>query len=224
MDDHPVFRNGLARVIDATPGLRVVGEAGDAPSALAALREVKVQVVVVDLTLRRGSGMELIGAILAEHPNANVFVLSALEEDLYALRALSAGALGYLCKDAAPKQICEAIRMVAAGQPYFSPRIQQSVMMRAARGRAAPLGALDALTDRELEVFRCIGRGMGTREIGRHLHVSEKTIETHRGNIKRKLGLRSSGQLVRAAVTAFLPTATGTFEPDARETDPAESP
>jgi len=210
VDDHPVFRSGLARVLDLAPGLTVAGEAEDAPSALVALRTTPVDVVVVDLTLRRGSGMELISAIQSELPRVNTLVLSALDEDLYALRTLAAGALGYLTKDASPTQICDAVRAVATGQAWFSARVQQAVLIRAAKGRSAPIGELEILTDRELEVFRSLGSGLGTRDIARALNISEKTVEMHRGNIKRKLGLRSAGQLVRAAVTTFLSAPGGT--------------
>jgi DNA-binding NarL/FixJ family response regulator len=201
IDDHPVFRRGIAAILESDPRFSVVGEADDAPTALAALRGLEVDAVVVDLALRRGSGLDVLQSIKAEHPAMEALVLSMHDEEVYAERALRAGARGYLMKDSPPDRVRDAVMRVAKGEVVTSERVNSLLVRRAIDGHR-PARLIESLSNRELDVFGLIGRGLSTKEIAQHLHLSVKTIETHRANIKVKLELKDGADLVRAAILA----------------------
>lgn len=201
IDDHPVFRRGIAAILESDPRFSVVGEADDAPTALAALRGLEVDAVVVDLALRRGSGLDVLQSIKAEHPAMEALVLSMHDEEVYAERALRAGARGYLMKDSPPDRVRDAVMRVAKGEVVTSERVNSLLVRRAIDGQR-PSRLIESLSNRELDVFGLIGRGLSTKEIAQHLHLSVKTIETHRANIKVKLELKDGADLVRAAILA----------------------
>lgn len=201
VDDHPVVRSGLADVINQETDMMVCGEAESAEDALREMREAAPDLAIIDLSLRGTSGLELIKSLKARDPELPVLVLSMHDESVFAERALHAGALGYIMKDAMMGQIQTAIRQVLAGKVFLSAPMTEQVVRGASRKRGAPGGSpLDRLSDREIEVFELIGRGLGTSEIARKLHLSVKTIDTHRGNIRDKLGLKDPAQIVHHAV------------------------
>jgi len=201
VDDHPIVRMGLVRLLEHEPGLEVCGLAEDAPTALNALSSARPDVVVLDISLPGKSGLELIKDIKARRPGLPVLVLSIHDETLYAERVLRAGASGFIMKDEAAQEVAEAIRRVAAGEIYLSKRMVNRALLTALRGEtSAPGTPLERLSDRELEVFELMGTGMSTRQVAERLHLSVKTVETHRSRIKRKLGLSSATDLLRHAV------------------------
>lgn len=199
VDDHPIVRYGFARLLAAEPDLVVCGEAVDARSALEALA-TNPGVAVVDISLGATSGIDLIKDLKERAPALHVLVVSMHDELLYAERALRAGASGYVMKHEATDKIVRAIRAVAAGETFLSADVSAHLVQRVTAGGAAPGSPLDSLTDRELHVLQLLGRGLGSRAIAEQLHVSIKTIESHRARLKEKMNLRSATELVRFAV------------------------
>jgi DNA-binding NarL/FixJ family response regulator len=200
VDDHPLFRKGLQQLIDSTDdGLTVCGEASNAAEALSAIRELKPNLAIVDLSLPGANGIELIKNIRAEFPKLPILVLSMHDESLYALRALRAGAQGYVMKEEALEKVIGAIRGVFAGHPYLSPQMSAKLISSFASGKAES-NLTDRLSDRELEILEMIGKGRDVREIAKLLHLSPKTVETHRAHIKEKLNLANARQVARYAV------------------------
>jgi two-component system, NarL family, response regulator NreC len=203
VDDHPILRHGIAQLIGRDQDLAVCGEAGSVDEALLLLAQLQVDIMVVDLSLDNRSGLELIKTARASHPKVKSLVLSMHDERLHAERALRAGARGYVMKQEATRKIVAALRSVRAGNIYLGEAIATELLERLALHVpvAADAGTtqLTALSDRELEVLRLIARGLKTGEIARTLNRSAHTIETHRASIKRKLGLRTSGELTKAA-------------------------
>ena len=200
VDDHPVVRRGLAQVLNGTDDLEFCGEAETAADALRAVTDAHPDVAVVDLTLKGKGGLELVKDLHARHPDLPVLVLSMHDESLYAERALRAGARGYIMKDGRMEQVVQALRDVLAGRVYLSRRMTSRLLGRLTGGGTAEgESPITALTDRELEVFEMIGRGLATRDIADGLHLSVKTVDTHRENIKRKLNLASATELHRHA-------------------------
>lgn len=207
VDDHPLMRRGLAELINNETDLSVCGEAEDAPTAMQMLKSTTPDIVTVDISLREGSGIELIKQLKASSPDIHTLALSMHDENLYAERAMRAGAKGYLSKDAPAAEVVSALRRVRDGKIYMSDRMADRVLRRMVDGRdAIETSPVDKLSDRELEVFELIGRGLGTRKIAEHLHLSVKTIETYRESIKAKLNLASSTELTRHAVQWALET------------------
>lgn len=201
VDDHAFVREGLALAINGQPDLVVAGEAATAREALQAILGNKPAVVVVDLSLREGAGLELIKDIRAHDLRLPILVLSMHEETVYARRALCAGAQGYVMKTLPLEQILEALRRVLRGDIFLSEAMATTLVQHLALGVADPNSSPTALlNDRELEVFRLIGQGQGTREIARMLTLSPKTIAAYREKIKRKLGLKTGTALVRQAI------------------------
>ena len=202
VDDHPLVCEGLARRINEEPDLLVCGQARDAFSALEAIEKLQPHVAVVDIALGSGSGVELIKDIKVRHPRLPALVLSMHDEALYAERSLHAGAKGYVMKQEEPTTVVRAIRQVLRGQVYLSDRVKDGIVNRI--GGNLPDGEMTSLTqqlsDRELEVFQLIGDGYSTHEIADRLHLSMKTVASHRENIKRKLNLNSSEELARFAI------------------------
>ena len=199
VEDHPIFRQGLAKLIGMEPDLTVCGEASSAPQALEALRRVEADVAIVDISLPGADGIELTKNLGAEHPRLPILVISAHDEQTYGMRALRAGALGYLMKQEGEEVLPTALRAVLAGHVWVSPALGQQLIYRVVRGTGEGHSPLELLSDRELEVLRLIGNGKTTHEIGEALHLSVKTVETHRLHVKQKLDLKSSTDLVRFA-------------------------
>ena len=200
VDDHPVFREGIAALLGRVPDVEICGEAASAPLALDAMRRLEPDVALVDISLPGSNGLELIKAMLAERPRLKVIVLSMHDESLYALRALKAGARGYVMKSEASGSIVAAITKVSTGSIYVSPRYAEQLIYKAVQSLESGSGSpVDGLSDRELEVLQHLGHGKGTRLVANELGLSVKTIETHRAHIKEKLGLRDAAELVRFA-------------------------
>lgn len=200
VDDHPVVREGLTRRINSEDDLSVCAEARTPTEALRAMKQFQPDVVVVDLALTEGHGLELIKDIRSQPNRAPILVFTMFEEATYALRALKAGAQGYLTKNESSERLVNGLRAVLRGEYVLNPDISTRFLQaRLQPGEDSP-AAQDKLADRELEVFELIGKGIGTRDIADRLGRSVKTIETYRARIKEKLGLRSSTALMREAV------------------------
>lgn len=201
VDDHPLVRESLTTLIQQQPGLVVCGEAGTQDDAMATIETSSPDLVIVDISLGRGSGLDLIKDIKARYPNLATLALSMHDETIYAERVVRAGARGYVMKRESTKKVIEAIRHVMNGELYLSPEIMNSLAKKFVAGRA-PTSALslDDLSDRELEVFRLLGRGYETREIAHSLDVSIKTIQTYCARIKEKLRIRTGTELLREAI------------------------
>jgi DNA-binding NarL/FixJ family response regulator len=197
VDDHPLMREGLEALIGAEPDMRVCGAAADAAGALRALDAVRPDVVVLDLTLGADDGIALVGALLARAPDLRILIVSMHEEALYAERLLALGARGYVMKQEAADVFVTALRRVAQGEHHVSAALATRLYGRLTRQRTA---AADGLTGREREVLRAVARGHSTHEIAAELGMSAKTVDSHRRNMRGKLGLGSAGELVRYAV------------------------
>jgi DNA-binding NarL/FixJ family response regulator len=200
VDDHPLVRDWLATLINRQPDLAVCGEAESAPEARRKIETQEPDVAVVDITLDKGSGLDLIKDLRLLCPQMAIIVLSMHDESLYAERALRAGARGYVVKKETAKKILLAIREVLEGKLYVSGQLARSIAARFIEGKKPGGSALQGLSDRELEVFRMIGRGMKTREIAESLHLSMKTVQVYCARIKEKLNLADATQLLREAM------------------------
>jgi len=200
VDDHPLFREGLAQMIHLTTEFVVCGEAEDADEAMIAIAELKPDLVVVDISLGVGSGIDLIRAIKAKYESLPVLVISMHDESLYAERALRAGAMGYVMKHERGKRVLEAISRVIGGDIYVSEKMATSMLSKLTSGKTeGPVSPVETLSDRELEVFRMLGQGKGTRQIAEELNLTIATINTFRARIKEKLQLNTATELgVRA--------------------------
>jgi DNA-binding NarL/FixJ family response regulator len=201
VDDHPIFRLGLSKLIGFEHDLEVCGEASNTVQALDSLRNIETDAVVVDISLPGANGIELVKSLRAEHPKLPILILSAHDEKLYALRALRAGASGFLMKRESEDSFIPALRCVLAGKIWVSSNFGQQLIYKIACGSGNGSGSpLDALTDRELEILRLVGEGKATSQIADSLHLSVKTVECHRLHVKEKLNLQSAGDLARFAV------------------------
>ncbi len=201
VDDHPIVRQGLSELINNEKDVAICGTAEDLNSALEAIENLKPDLVIVDISLRGSNGIELLKNIKVRHPKMLVLMLSMHDESLYAVRALRAGASGYIMKQEATEKVLTAIRQVLRGEIYLSEKMEKKMMQQLVGGRAARSGSpLEDLSDRELEVFNLIGQGHGTRQIAEELHLSIKTIESHRAHIKEKLNLKNATELVQYAI------------------------
>jgi DNA-binding NarL/FixJ family response regulator len=200
VDDHPVVRDGLRAVLSQEAGFEVVGDAESAFKALRIIEESKPDLVVIDLMLKESSGLDLIKDIRIRYPKIAMLVLSMRDEAFYAERALRAGARGYIVKEEGCAVVVEAIRKVLSGQIYLSDRLASKMIGAYVGGSAMSPSPVERLTDRELQVFELIGRGLPSREIADRLHLSVKTIDAHRENLKRKLGLDSATALLKQAI------------------------
>jgi DNA-binding NarL/FixJ family response regulator len=200
VDDHPIVRQGLALFIEREPDLMVCGEAEDATSALQAIREAAPDFVILDISLNGPDGLELLKTLRVRYPNLPALILSMHDESVYAERALRAGANGYIMKQEAADKVITAIRHILGGDVYLSDRLTKQMLQQFVNGSISPRDPLAKLSDRELEVFRLIGAGHGTRQIADELHVSTKTVESYQAHIKEKLALRNARELVQHAV------------------------
>jgi DNA-binding NarL/FixJ family response regulator len=201
VDDHPIVREGLAARIARQPDLTLCGEAEDVADAMELVKTTQPDVAIIDLSLKSGQGLDLIKRIHACSASTKTLVCSMYDESLYAERALRAGALGYVNKQEMSEKIIEAIRHVLEGKIYLSPRMTERLLERAV-GSSPQLvqSPIETLSDRELEIFKMIGQGRTTRQIAGELHLSIKTVETHRENIKSKLNILNAAELSREAV------------------------
>ena len=201
VDDHPMMRQGLAQLINHEPDLRTCGEADSVAQALERIRADKPDLVLADISLPDRSGLELIKDSKALHPGLPVLVVSTHDESLYAERVLRAGGRGYIMKQEGGKLLMRAIRKVLSGQIYVSEKMAAKILEIFSGHRAeVSHSPVERLSDREFEVFQLIGQGKGTRQIAEHLHLSVKTVEVHRANIKHKLELKRGTDLVRYAI------------------------
>jgi DNA-binding NarL/FixJ family response regulator len=201
VDDHPIVRQGLALMIDQEPDLEVCGEAEEAASALAAIAATRPDIVLLDISLPGPDGIDLLKAIRAGDAHLPVLVLSMHDESVYAERALRAGANGYIMKQEATENVLVALRRILRREMYVSDRIASTMLRQLASGAGKPEQApIARLSDRELEVFRLIGEGYGTRRIAEALGLSVKTVESYQAHIKDKLALHGSRDLVQRAI------------------------
>lgn len=201
VDDHPLFRSGLAELLDQQNDLEVCAHADSAPGALEQMRKHRPDLAIIDVSLTGTNGIELIKLMKAEQPKLLILTLSMHDETLYALRALKAGALGYLMKAEAIEHVLHSVRRVLQGRVFVSPRFGEKLIFRAINasgtGSESPI---DSLSDRELEVLTLLGKGHSTKSIAQNLNLSVKTVETHRAHIKEKLCFRDSNEMTRFAV------------------------
>jgi DNA-binding NarL/FixJ family response regulator len=200
IDDHPMMRDGLRQLMANEADLEICGEADDVSAALAQAQNLKPDLAIVDITLRSGNGLELIKDLQIRSPQTAVLVLSMHDESLYAERVLRAGGRGYIMKQEGGAKILEGIRQVASGRTFVSAAISARILDSFSGHGQENKSAVDLLTDREFEVFQLIGRGLSTKEMAEKMHVSVKTIEVHRVNIKEKLGTPTAPDLIRFAV------------------------
>jgi len=197
-DDHAMVRRGLAALIGDEPDLELCGEAGDCATATSEVGRLRPDVVIVDISLRDNSGIELIKNIKAFDPGIQIVVLSVHDESVYALRVLKAGAKAYVMKQDIASKVIDAIRKIRKGQMYVSERVSSQMLNRMVKGQDEQGDSpVAGLSDRELEVVTLIGSGLATREIAARLHMSVKTVETHRAHVKAKVNLSSATQLVK---------------------------
>lgn len=193
-DDHSVVRHGLCQLLESSGGFSVVAEAVDVPSTLEAVRKWRPDVLILDLNMPGGSSLDAVPQLRHESPGTSIVVLTMQGEPAYARRALSAGVVGYVLKDAADAELVEAVRRAAVGESYLHPRLGARV---AAEPQAGPP---ETLSDRELQVLRLVSLGHTNSEIADQLFLSVRTVETHRAHIQQKLRLRSRSDLVRYAL------------------------
>ncbi len=201
VDDHPMMREGLAQLIEHEPDLSVCGQADSAAQALNAIAAQPPDLVLVAISLPDRSGLELIKDVHALHPQLPLLVVSMHDESLYAERVLRAGGRGYVMKQEGGKKLMQAIRQVLGGQIYVSEKMSAKILeIFSGRREGSVHSPVERLSDREFEVFQMVGQGQGTRQIASLLHLSVKTVEVHKANIKKKLELKSGADLVRYAI------------------------
>jgi DNA-binding NarL/FixJ family response regulator len=201
VDDHPIVRQGLTLLINQEPDLAVCGQAEEMYASLQAIQTFKPDIMIVDISLNGPDGLELLKHIRMKYSGMPVLILSMHDETIYAERALRAGANGYIMKQEATEKVLVALRRILAGEIYVSDRVGNHMLQHYVRGASlSAQSSVAELTDRELEVFRLIGEGHGTRQIAEELHLSVKTVESYQAHIKEKLSLRSARELVQHAI------------------------
>lgn len=211
VEDHPLMAEGIRNVIERAPDLDLIGTAGSTAEALDGILDAQPDLVVSDLALPDGSGLELMKQVQAVQPEQHFVILSVYEESIYAERALRAGASGYVMKEAAAETLLAAVRVVLRGDMYISAGLRERLVQRLISGRETdPEGdQLNLLSDRELEVYRLIGSGYSRSEIAETLHISPKTVESYRAKIKDKLGFRNASEMLQHAVAWRLDQSRG---------------
>jgi DNA-binding NarL/FixJ family response regulator len=201
IDDHPLVRTGLKQLIEGEADLSVCGETARMSGSVELIKECMPDLAIIDLSLPDGNGLDLVKCLKTQLPDIPVLVSSMHDEKLFAERALLTGAKGYINKQEAGEQVIDAIRRILNGEVYIGQELQAHLDMQATGATRSTTGTrIELLTNRELQIFEFIGQGLGTSKIADKLHLSVKTIETHRANIKKKLGLSSSNELMRSAV------------------------
>jgi DNA-binding NarL/FixJ family response regulator len=203
VDDHPIVRRGFQLLLGMEPDLMVCGEADSAPVGLQKILALKPDVAIIDLALKGGSGLELIKQLRAQELKVKLLVFSMRDEGVYAERALRAGADGYITKEEGTDKAVQAIRQLMQGKRYVSEKMAEKMMDALVGNTPGTEGPMDSLSDRELEVLELMGNGLGSREVAERLHLSIKTIESHREHIKSKLGLARANELVNFAFNWF---------------------
>jgi DNA-binding NarL/FixJ family response regulator len=202
VDDHPIVRQGLALLINREADMLVCGEAEEAMGAMHVLASSHPDVLIVDISLNGPDGLDLLKNIRTTHPTLPVLILSMHDESIYAERALRAGANGYIMKQEATEKVLVALRRILSGEIYVSDRVANRMLRHyiTGAGTLRNSSSIADLSDRELEVFRLIGEGHGTRQIAEELHLSVKTVESYQAHIKEKLSLRSARELMQHAI------------------------
>jgi DNA-binding NarL/FixJ family response regulator len=201
VDDHPVVRQGIKLLVHQESDLEVCGDADSTQEALRSIEKLQPDVAVIDLSLKDSNGLELIKDLRIRCPKLLILVLSMHDESFYAERVMRAGARGYITKDEGAEKVIEGIRRLLKGEAYLSDKMASKMIYKLVDGRSAQTrSSVDCLTDRELEIFELIGSGLGTREIAEKLHLSVKTIESHREHIKDKLKLDGATELLKHAI------------------------
>lgn len=201
VDDHPIVRLGLAQLVESEPTLRVAGEAADARDAMSVLRQAKIDLVLLDLSLRTGSGIDLLRQIRLEWPTQKVLVISMHDETLYAERMIRAGACGYVMKGLPAAELIRGLHRALRGEIIVGDAVASRILLQTLQGQLkGGNGPMDVLSDRELEVFEMIGRGLGARAIASALRIGIKTVESHQYNIRNKLALTSMNDVRRHAM------------------------
>src|ERR1700723_1027119 len=201
VDDHPLLRQGLAMLINRESDLMVCGEAEEAPTAMKALAAARPDILIVDISLNGPDGLDLLKNLRTLYPDLPVLILSMHDESIYAERALRARANGYIMKQEATEKVLVAVRRILDGEIYLSYRMANKLLHQYMSGQTAETDSrLTALSDRELEVFRLIGDGLGTRRIAEVLHLSMKTVESYQAHLKEKLSLRTGRELMQHAI------------------------
>ncbi len=205
-DDHPIVLAGLRGLLEQEPDLSIIGTVRTSKELFVTLEAIRPSLLILDLSLGKADGLDVLKSVRAIHERLAVLVFSMHDERDFALRVVNAGAMGYLMKDNAAEQMVAAVRAVLGGQVYLS----EAVLAGRRLGEALDgEGGVDGLTDRELSIFRMIGKGMSTREIAEDLHLSVKTVEKHRENIKRKLGIDGGSKLAAEAAVYVWRSAGG---------------
>lgn len=199
VDDHPVMRDGLTELINKSPELVVCGEAATAEEALDRIPVAEPDLAIIDLSLPGMSGMDLVSSLKVRRPDLKLLVLTMHDEALYAERAVRAGARGYIMKHQVARDVKAAIQTVLAGNFYLSPKVSKDLLEAALQAPPADNDPETVLSDRELEVFRFVGQGLGATEISRKLGINVKTVETYQARIREKLGLKDSAQVFQRA-------------------------
>jgi len=200
VDDHPLVRMGIAELLAHEPDLEICGEASDSPEALQKIVALTPDLAIIDLSLKSGHGIELIERVRSHGDHVRILVASMHDESLFAERALRAGAMGYFNKQECSTRLLDAVRQVLRGEIYLSPYMANRILHAVANGDPIDHDPIKNLSNRELEVFELIGQGLATKQIAGRLHLSPKTVETHREKIKSKLNLANSNELGRRAV------------------------
>ena len=198
-DDHTLVRAGIRRILETVPGLVVVGEAADGRSAIDLVRRETADLLVLDLKMGETDGIEVLRVAKAEKPDLKVLVLTMHEAREYVARAMHEGADAYLLKDSAAQDLVAAIEAVVAGRSYYSPAIQHTMAELLREGSKVPQG-IQGLSEREREVLALLARGLSSKEIATKLDISVRTVDTHRSNLMRKLGVKSVALLTQVAI------------------------
>lgn len=198
-DDHSIVRAGLCRLVEESGDMTVVAEAADGKAAILQARKTDPDVAVIDISMPEFDGLEVTTRLLDEHPGLPVIILTMHEEEQYVVRAIEAGAMGYITKKSAPEQLVKAIRKVLAGQRYLSAEATESLALRVARGSKGQ-SPLDSLSNRELQVLKQLALGNTNREIAAAYNISIKTVDTYRLRLLKKLTLRNNADLSRFAI------------------------
>lgn len=198
-DDHTIVREGLKQLLAAAGDLEVVGEASDGGQVIERVRSLDFDLLLLDMSMPGRSGIELIRQVRSEKPKLKILILSMHEESQYAVRAIRAGAAGYLTKESASRQLVEAIRKVAAGGAFISAEVAQQLALGAMPNVKGPPHS--SLSDREFQIFRMIAEGLSVTDIAARLNLSVKTVSTHKSNILQKMNMTTQGELIRYALT-----------------------
>ena len=200
-DDHHVVRQGLRALLEAEPDFRIIGEAGDGLEAIELVEHLQPDVLVLDVMMPGLTGLEVTRKVSQDSPQTRVVILSMYDNEGYVVEALRNGANGYVLKDSTADNLVQAVREVAAGRRYLSPPLsERSIRAYIEKAKGAPLDLYDTLTTREREVLHLAAEGHSSREVAERLYISPRTVEVHRANMMRKLGLRTQVDLIRYAL------------------------